>query len=112
VLPSPPCVGAGLTRVRETAIVRLPAETPNDRNDRGIRAATAWYNAHVARARGGARAPQAVLLTDDAENRRLAREAGLPVASGKACSRDRGKDAEQSYSARVRRGVCGRAGAA
>jgi hypothetical protein len=73
---------------RETAIVRNPDESPNDRNDRGIRTATAWYNAHIALAHPTVRGqppavlPKVVLLTDDAANRRLAKEAGMPAASG------------------------------
>ena len=56
---------------RETYAERKPGETPNDRNDRAIRMATKWYQAQLGDS------VEVVLLTNDAENLRLAREDGL-----------------------------------
>ncbi|KAG8958122.1 exosome catalytic subunit dis3, partial [Tulasnella sp. 425] len=93
----------------ETSITRHEDETPNDRNDRGlsiensflspsrqsraymiligIRVATKWYNSHLIEAlpkgqskRNVAEIPVAVLLTDDAANRKFAGELGIPTA--------------------------------
>lgn len=61
---------------RDTYITALPGETPNDRNDRAIRSAAAWY---------GARIPhntcKVILLTDDAGCRAKALEKGLCALS-------------------------------
>ena len=59
---------------RETYIKQEVGESPNDRNDRAIRVATAWY---------AQRLPQmeVYLLTNDAENRRKALEQGLKAMS-------------------------------
>lgn len=59
---------------RETFVTKEPAESPNDRNDRAIRVASAWY---------AKRLPQMeiLLLTNDAENRRKALEQGLKAMS-------------------------------
>ena len=59
---------------RETFVTKEPAESPNDRNDRAIRVASAWY---------AQRLPQMdiLLLTNDAENRRKALEQGLKAMS-------------------------------
>ncbi|EPQ56056.1 RNB-domain-containing protein [Gloeophyllum trabeum ATCC 11539] len=69
----------------ETAIVREEGETPNDRNDRGIRKATTWYQSHIPLAHGRSASssamPKVVLLTDDAANRRKAEAEGLAVSS-------------------------------
>ncbi|KAH9927369.1 RNB-domain-containing protein [Amylocystis lapponica] len=71
----------------ETAIVREEGETPNDRNDRGIRKATSWYNEHVSLARPPIRGqpvraiPKIVLLTDDVANRQKAEKQGLSCVS-------------------------------
>ncbi|KAJ8508878.1 hypothetical protein ONZ45_g8881 [Pleurotus djamor] len=81
----------------ETAVVREENETPNDRNDRGIRKATAWYNQHItANCRGSTSSrPTAsqsiqnqtlpnvkvVLITDDVANRRKAEQEGIPCTS-------------------------------
>ncbi|KAI9002338.1 hypothetical protein BC832DRAFT_561272 [Gaertneriomyces semiglobifer] len=56
---------------RDTYVERTLDETPNDRNDRAIRTAVEWYNAHM---QGDA---VAVLLTDDAANRNKAISQGL-----------------------------------
>lgn len=64
---------------RETYIKQEAAESPNDRNDRAIRVATAWY---------AQRLPQmeVFLLTNDADNRRKALEQGLKAMSIQVCS--------------------------
>eukprot|EP00315_Gephyrocapsa_oceanica_P053826 CAMPEP_0185498356 /NCGR_PEP_ID=MMETSP1366-20130426/19620_1 /TAXON_ID=38817 /ORGANISM="Gephyrocapsa oceanica, Strain RCC1303" /LENGTH=393 /DNA_ID=CAMNT_0028107519 /DNA_START=31 /DNA_END=1212 /DNA_ORIENTATION=+ len=56
---------------RETYTQREPGESPNDRNDRAIRVATAWYAAQL----DGA--AQVLLLTNDADNLRKAKAEGL-----------------------------------
>ncbi|KAI1791379.1 RNB-domain-containing protein [Ganoderma leucocontextum] len=71
----------------ETAIVREEGESPNDRNDRGIRKATSWYNNHLTLARPPVRGqsrpslPPVVLLTDDVANRQKAEKEGLSCVS-------------------------------
>ncbi|KAF8637547.1 hypothetical protein AX17_002754 [Amanita inopinata Kibby_2008] len=70
----------------ETAVVREEGETPNDRNDRGIRIATSWYTSHLlSRKRmhpaSQIRLPTVVLLTEDAANRRKAEAQGIISAS-------------------------------
>ncbi|OSD00737.1 RNB-domain-containing protein [Trametes coccinea BRFM310] len=71
----------------ETAVIREEGESPNDRNDRGIRKATAWYNNHVSLARPPVRGqakpplPTIVLLTDDVANRQKAEKEGLTCMS-------------------------------
>ncbi|PPR00807.1 hypothetical protein CVT26_012448 [Gymnopilus dilepis] len=71
----------------ETAIIREEGETPNDRNDRGIRKATAWYNSHIKvnrppiRGQASPKLPTVVLLTEDAANRQKAEKEGLTSVS-------------------------------
>ncbi|KAG7440552.1 RNB-domain-containing protein [Guyanagaster necrorhizus] len=64
----------------ETAIVRGEGETPNDRNDRGIRKATAWYSTHISSTHRQNR-PAVILLTEDAANRRKAEAEGITTIS-------------------------------
>jgi exosome complex exonuclease DIS3/RRP44 len=55
----------------ETYVEREAGETINDRNDRAIRRACAWYNEHLqqaASARKSARSPAVVMITDDRDN--------------------------------------------
>lgn len=66
---------------RDTYVARLPGESSNDRNDRAIRVATKWYDNHLKMKK---RHIRAVLLTDDADNRRKAIEDGILVCSGRA----------------------------
>ena len=61
------------------AIVDQPGETPNDRNDRAIRTATEWYMNHTVDSSGSR--PAVVLLTNDRDNLRKARTAGLHCLS-------------------------------
>ncbi|KAF8714246.1 hypothetical protein AX14_012862 [Amanita brunnescens Koide BX004] len=71
----------------ETAVVREENETPNDRNDRGIRKSVSWYTAHLAQSRARTRVasqskpPTVILLTEDAANRQKAQAEGI-VAMG------------------------------
>ncbi|KAF8442330.1 RNB-domain-containing protein [Boletus edulis BED1] len=71
---------------RETAVVTEENETPNDRNDRGIRRGAEWYNTHLALARPPIRGqtrkiPQVVLLTNDVANRQKAEAENIPTVS-------------------------------
>ncbi|KAJ7480098.1 hypothetical protein B0H11DRAFT_2158020 [Mycena galericulata] len=71
----------------ETAIIREDNETPNDRNDRGIRKATEWYNTHIGltrpiiRGQAKPKIPTVVLMTEDAANRKKAEESGIAATS-------------------------------
>ncbi|KAJ6569587.1 hypothetical protein B0H19DRAFT_1136142 [Mycena capillaripes] len=71
----------------ETAIIREDNESPNDRNDRGIRKATEWYNTHieltrpVIRGQAKPKIPTVVLMTEDAANRKKAEESGITATS-------------------------------
>lgn len=96
----------------ETAVVRAQDESPNDRNDRGmrvfliftffsalrstsgpralgIRKATAWYSSHISminpmiRGRQPKPKPIALLLTDDVQNRIKGEKDGIKCSSGK-----------------------------
>lgn len=96
---------------RETAVVRVQDETPNDRNDRGmhgslikllpvqaltqdvhtpgIRKAVAWYSSHISlmnptiRGQRPRPKPTVLLLTDDVQNRIKGEKEGIKCASGK-----------------------------
>ncbi|KAG5653149.1 hypothetical protein H0H81_002060 [Sphagnurus paluster] len=71
----------------ETAIIREEGETPNDRNDRGIRKAAAWYNDHIRvtrppiRGQAPPKLPTVVLMTEDVANRQKAEKAGISCIS-------------------------------
>lgn len=65
---------------RETYIERNPGESINDRNDRAIRTAAKWYNAHL---NLDPVKIKTILLTDDAKNRQLAENEGIPTISSK-----------------------------
>ncbi|KAF4510628.1 hypothetical protein G6O67_002504 [Ophiocordyceps sinensis] len=60
----------------ETYVIREPNESVNDRNDRAIRLAVKWYGDHLARTRT-TKVPAMVMLSDDQDNVRKAREQGL-----------------------------------
>lgn len=64
----------------ETYAQREPNESVNDRNDRAVRLALQWYGEHLARTKA-AKVPAVVMLTDDKENLRKAREAGLHAST-------------------------------
>jgi exosome complex exonuclease DIS3/RRP44 len=64
---------------QETYVKRLPGETINDRNDRAVRVACAWYKRHLEDAVAGTknRCPEIVMLSDDKGNLQKAREEGI-----------------------------------
>ncbi|KAF8962184.1 mitotic control protein dis3 [Flammula alnicola] len=67
----------------ETAVIREEGETPNDRNDRSIRKAAAWYSSHIrvnrppVRGQPPPKLPSVVLMTEDAANRQKAGKSGI-----------------------------------
>lgn len=61
---------------------RDPGEKQNDRNDRAIRRAAAWYSTHLSTNNMAGQFPQIVLLTDDENNRKIAQEEGIVCCSG------------------------------
>ena len=66
----------------ETYVQRDVGETINDRNDRAVRRACAWYAEHLhqaVNARKSARCPAVVMLSNDRENLRKAEEDGIQV---------------------------------
>jgi len=64
---------------KETHVKRLQGETINDRNDRAVRVACAWYKSHLEDAVAGTknRCPEIVMLSDDKDNLRKARAEGI-----------------------------------
>lgn len=64
----------------ETYINREPNETVNDRNDRAVRRAVEWYGEHLGRTKA-VKVPAIVMLSDDQENLRKAREQNLHAVS-------------------------------
>lgn len=62
---------------QDTYITANEGESPNDRNDRAIRTAALWYQTHLS-------GRKVLLLSNDAENRRKALEAGLEAVSARA----------------------------
>ncbi|PTB78135.1 RNB-domain-containing protein [Trichoderma longibrachiatum ATCC 18648] len=64
----------------ETYVNREANETVNDRNDRAVRQAVKWYGEHLAQTKA-TRVPAVVMLSDDRENLRKAREQGLQASS-------------------------------
>lgn len=65
---------------RDTYIEREPGESANDRNDRAIRVATAWYEKHLKQSTDE-NAIRVVLLTDDKQNLEKARKDGILCSS-------------------------------
>ncbi|PWN47632.1 RNB-domain-containing protein [Violaceomyces palustris] len=65
----------------ETAVLRQTDESPNDRNDRAIRTAVEWYRSHLTLSTGPTSSTRSnldvVLISDDADNVRKAKEANL-----------------------------------
>lgn len=57
---------------RDTYVERQPGESANDRNDRAIRIATAWYESHLKHTQ-----LRMILLTDDKKNLETARAEGI-----------------------------------
>ncbi|KAG2013854.1 mitotic control protein dis3 [Coprinopsis cinerea AmutBmut pab1-1] len=64
----------------QTAVVREEDESPNDRNDRGIRKTAAWYRQHIelnrppVRGKPAPKRPAVILLTEDVANRSKAED--------------------------------------
>ncbi|MCJ1387506.1 exosome catalytic subunit dis3 [Xylographa bjoerkii] len=69
----------------ETYVVREQGETINDRNDRAVRRAVKWYGEHLEKATQTSTkkrsCPTIVMLSDDKENLRKAREDKLAASS-------------------------------
>lgn len=70
----------------ETHVVREKGETINDRNDRAVRKAVAWYGEHLQQAMRSPQGrskqlPAIVMLTDDKENLRKSKEGGILASS-------------------------------
>ena len=64
---------------RETYITAQAGESPNDRNDRAIRTAAAWYDARLPPSM------PVIFITNDADNLRKAQEAGLRAMTVQVC---------------------------
>ncbi|KIV78499.1 hypothetical protein PV11_10209 [Exophiala sideris] len=63
----------------ETAVRREEGETINDRNDRAVRRAAAWYTTHLAKVTK--KPPAIVVLTNDQENRKKSKKENLVALS-------------------------------
>ena len=63
----------------ETAVLRGEGETINDRNDRAVRRAAAWYTSHLAQATR--KPPTIVVVTNDQENRKRAKKEHVNAVS-------------------------------
>lgn len=63
----------------ETAVRRNEGETINDRNDRAVRRAAAWYTSHLANS--AKKPPTIVVLTNDQENRARAKKENINALS-------------------------------
>lgn len=61
---------------RDTYVERVAGESANDRNDRAIRVATAWYEKHL-KLNEREQPIRVVLLSDDRKNLEKAREEGI-----------------------------------
>ncbi|KAK4132616.1 RNB-domain-containing protein [Trichocladium antarcticum] len=64
----------------ETHVARQEGESVNDRNDRAVRKAVAWYAQHLART-GAEKVPAVVMLTNDRDNLRKAKLEDIPACS-------------------------------
>lgn len=64
----------------ETYVQREANESVNDRNDRAVRRAVAWYAEHLARTKAS-NVPAIVMLSDDQDNLRKAKAEGLNGSS-------------------------------
>ncbi|ETI28746.1 hypothetical protein G647_01197 [Cladophialophora carrionii CBS 160.54] len=63
----------------ETAVRRADGETVNDRNDRAVRKAAAWYTTHLAQLTK--KPPTIVVITNDQENRKRAKAEHINAVS-------------------------------
>ena len=66
---------------QDTNVVRFADESPNDRNDRAIRQAAAYYTAHLRTHALPGHADTTVLVSEDVENVHKARVEGLEACS-------------------------------
>ncbi|ROV90836.1 hypothetical protein VSDG_08001 [Cytospora chrysosperma] len=64
----------------ETYVTREAGESVNDRNDRAVRRAVKWYSEHLAKTKAK-KVPTVVMLSNDRENLRKAREEGSAACS-------------------------------
>ncbi|KAK4242373.1 hypothetical protein C8A03DRAFT_11465 [Achaetomium macrosporum] len=64
----------------ETHVARREGESVNDRNDRAVREAVAWYSQHLART-GAKKVPAVVMLSNDRDNLRKAKQEGIHACS-------------------------------
>ncbi|KAK9778429.1 putative Exosome complex exonuclease dis3 [Seiridium cardinale] len=64
----------------ETYVSREQDESINDRNDRAVRKAVEWYNAHLAQTQSK-RVPTVVMLTDDRGNIEKAKKENVPATT-------------------------------
>lgn len=64
----------------ETHVNREPGETVNDRNDRAVRKAVAWYGEHLAKTKAK-KVPTVVMLSNDRDNLRKAKAEGIACCS-------------------------------
>ncbi|KAK6199694.1 hypothetical protein LQW54_009948 [Pestalotiopsis sp. IQ-011] len=64
----------------ETYVAREQDESVNDRNDRAVRKAVEWYNAHLAQNKSK-RVPTVVMLTDDRGNIEKAKKENVPATT-------------------------------
>lgn len=60
----------------ETHVPRQDGESVNDRNDRAVRKAAAWYSEHLARTKAK-KVPAVVMLSNDRDNLRKAKQEGI-----------------------------------
>ncbi|KAH8151254.1 uncharacterized protein LAJ45_04456 [Morchella importuna] len=67
----------------ETFVKRLEGETINDRNDRAVRRACAWYKEHLMDAVSGTKSncPEIIMVSDDKGNLAKAKKEGIECAS-------------------------------
>ena len=71
---------------KETYVLRREGESINDRNDRAVRKATEWYSKHLNEAvkvktEKGVTAPAAIMISNDRENVRKAKEARIEAVT-------------------------------
>jgi exosome complex exonuclease DIS3/RRP44 len=63
----------------ETHVARQEGESVNDRNDRAVRKAVAWYGQHLAKT--AKKVPAVVMLSNDRDNLRKAKQEGISACS-------------------------------
>jgi exosome complex exonuclease DIS3/RRP44 len=65
----------------ETYVPREVGESVNDRNDRAVRRAVEWYSEHLKQTTLAREIPVVVMLSDDRDNLKKAKEAGIHAMS-------------------------------